>query len=261
MYIYDSPVPNEECTESLIAINPQIIGYLLQRTVRAGEAQSESNVLPGFLPNVHPNMIWGVDPIVNLVERSSHGISPTQLINFLSSVDILAPVVPGACIVPSLLPVLPVQGTCLELNDLECKRVYLLGYLPSFFWSHVVARVLQGLKRSGLIGDEEELVPASPSVAPARPTNPLMTTTGIKLYLWQKNFVLEDKDGSLLWILVLEGGQLGPESTPFCGRIDLLVKAPREKEALYLRVVTMEIDQVNMCAMCMHCSEDTCTCI
>ncbi len=192
-------------------------------------------------------MIWGVDPIVNLIDGGvSHGISPTQLIDFLSFVILLAPTVPGACIVPSLLPVIPVQGTRLELNDMECKRVYLLGYLPSFFWSHAVTRILQGLKKFKLIGGDEELVPASPSIAPARPTNPLVTTTGIKLYLWQKNFVLEDQDGSILWVIVLEGGQLGPESTPFCGRIDILVKAPQEKEALYIRVVTTEIDQVHV---------------
>lgn len=221
--------------------------------MRAGEAHSESNILPGFLPNVHPNMIWGVDPIVNLIEGGgSHGISPTQLINFLSYVDILAPVVPGACIVPSLLPTIPVEGTSLDLNDLECKRVYLLGYLPTFFWSHAVTRILQGLKRNKLIGVEDELVPSSPSVAPTRPTNPLVTPTKIKLYLWQKNFVLEDVDQSLVWVHVLEGGQLGPESTPFCGRIDVLIKAPRAMEAVYLRVITTEIDKVRCMYMYIH---------
>ena len=259
VYIYDHQ-SSSSATEPLIAINPQIIGYLLQRTIRVGEAHSENNILPGFLPNVHPNMIWGVDPIVNLVDGVSRGISPTQLIDFLSFVNLSAPVIPGACVVPSLLPVIPVQGTRLELNDMECKRVYLLGYLPSFFWSHAVTRILQGLKKFKLIGEDEELVPASPSVAPARPTNPLVTTCGIKLYLWQKNFVLEDQDGSILWVLVLEGGQLGPESTPFCGRIDILIKAPREKEALYIRVVTAEIDQVKHAHTCIHVCKYIYTC-
>ena len=242
MFIYDHHLG--KATEPLISINPQIIGYLLQRTIRAGEAHSENNILPGFLPNVHPNMIWGVDPIVSVEEGVSHGINPTQLIDFLCSVNILAPVVPGACIIPSLLPVIPIPGTQVELNDLECKRVYILGYLPSFFWAHVMNQILKGLEKHELIGVDEELVPSSPSLVPTRPTNPLVLSSGIKLYLWQKNFLLEDREGNMLWVLILEGGQMGPDSTPFCGRMDVLIKARREMEALYLRVVTTEIDQV-----------------
>lgn len=48
---------------ALVAVNPQIVGFLLQRTLRAGEAHSETNALSGFLPYMHPTMIWGVEPV------------------------------------------------------------------------------------------------------------------------------------------------------------------------------------------------------
>ena len=192
---------------------------------------------------MHPNMIWGVNPII-CSEGTTHGISPTQLISFLTSMNIAAPVVPGACVIPSLLPVIPVPGTNINLTDMNVKRVYILGYLPSFFWFHLVCRVLQALAKYKIIQNDNDLVPSSPSATPARPSNPLVTSTGAKLYLWQKNVILEDIDGSKLWIVVLEGGQLGPESTPFCGRVDVLMKAEQAKGALLLRLVTMEIDQV-----------------
>lgn len=241
--MYDSARDENGLEAPLVAINPQIIGFLIQRTIRAGEAQSEGNLLSGFLPNVHPIMIWGVHSAL-FSEGPTRGITAIQLIDFLMSLDLCAPLVPGACLIPSLLPPIPVPGTTVELNDLETRRVYILGYLPSFFWPHLMCRVLRTLAHHHILQGDHPLTPTSPSSLPPRPNNPLITPTGAKLYLWRKHFIFEDVDGSKLLILILEGGQLGPESTPFCGRVDILVSATQEKEALLLRLVTEEIDQV-----------------
>ena len=245
IYVYDLPHETDKQTSPIVALNPQIIGYLLQRTIRSAEMQSESNILAGFLPNVHPTMIWGVDPVLSTDENTYSGISATQLVDFLTSVDLCAPIVPGACLVPLLLPTIPIPGTNLNFEFLETKRVYLLGYLPSFFWSHLMSRVLRTLAHNRLLQHSDPLAPVSPTTLPPRPENPLVTPTGAKLYLWKKHFVFEDTDGSRLWIIVFEGGQLGPESTQYCGRVDILVSAVKEKEALLLRIVTEEIDQVS----------------
>ena len=73
---------------------------------------------------------------------------------------------------------------------------------------------------------------------------PITTPSGAKLFLWQQHIILEEVDGSMLWVVVLEGGQLGPESIPFCGRVEVLVQASRVREAELLSIATTEIDQV-----------------
>ena len=205
----------------------------------------EGSILSGFLPNVHPAMIWGVDPVL-FADDNSAGITGLQLIDFLTSIDLCAPLVPGAVLIPSLLPRLPPTGSVLNLEDLIPKRVYILGYLPSFFWCHLMSKILRSLAHHRFLQGDSLLTPSSPSSLPPRPANPLVTPTGACLYLWQKHFVFEDVDGSKLWVVVYEGGQLGPESTQYCGRVDVLVKASREKEALLLRIVTDEIEQVGL---------------
>ncbi|XP_019862865.1 PREDICTED: uncharacterized protein LOC109591600, partial [Amphimedon queenslandica] len=244
VFLHDSPRVDDR-NSPVVAINPQIIGFLLQRTIRSGEMHGEGSILSGFLPNVHPAMIWGVDPVLFADDNNSAGITGLQLIDFLTSVDLCAPLVPGAVLIPSLLPRLPPAETVLNLEDLSPKRVYILGYLPSFFWCHLLSRVLRALAFHRFLQGDTLLTPSSPSSLPPRPANPLVTPTGAKLFLWQKHFVFEDIDGSKLWLVVYEGGQLGPESTQYCGRIDVLLKtATRDKEALLLRIVTEEIDQL-----------------
>lgn len=243
--MHDSKVEDVTSPGPFIAVHPQVVGHLLQRTVRAGEAQSEGSSLHGLLPHTHSTMIWGVDPIMSpeggIVHRS---MSVAQLIDFLTSLDICAPLLQGMCLIPSLLPPLPLPDMSIDFTSLEARRVYIMGYLPSFFWPHLMSRILHALSRNHVLQGELPMVPSSPSVVPRRPGNPVVTPTQAKLYMWQKHFLLEDIDGSVLWILVLEGGQLGPESTPFSGRINVLVKASREKEATLLRMVNEEIDKV-----------------
>jgi leucine-rich repeat kinase 1 len=244
VYIHDLVRDGDNNSSPIVAINPQIVGFLLQRTVRSGEMHSEANVISGFLPNMHPAMIWGIDPVI-ADGLSISGITALQLMDFLMSIDLCAPLVPGACLIPSLLPILPVPGTVFSFENLEVRRVYLLGYLPSFFSSHLTSRILRAFAYHRLLQGEQPLTPVSPTTIPVRPTNPLVTPTGAKLYLWQKHFIYEDVDGSKLWVIVFEGGQLGPESTQYCGRVDVLVGATtQEKEAMFLKIITDEIDQL-----------------
>ena len=227
----------------LVSVNPQILGFLLQRTLRAGQVSSDSNSLAGFLPSMHTVMIWGVEQVWSRDELTV-GTTAAQLMEFLSSLDICSPIVPGGCLFPSVLPKLPPPGASLELNNMVAKRVYLLGYLPSFFPAHLTCRILQGLARHNILTRDTPLYPKSPSAPSPRAQVPVITPTGAVLYVWKDHFILEDTDGSKLFIKILQGGALGPDSTPFCGRVDVLVEAKKMKEAFLLRVVTTEIDKV-----------------
>ena len=59
------------------------------------------------------------------------------------------------------------------------------------------------------------------------------------------NLVLVDEAGSKLWVKVSEGKEVGPNSMPFCGRIDVALDAEPQKEARWLLLVTKEIDYVS----------------
>ena len=229
----------------LVSVNPQIIGFLLQRTLRAAQAASDKLALSGFLPTMHPVMIWGVDQVWSM-EQSVSGTTATQLMQFLTSLDVCCPIVSGACLLPSVLPQVLPPGTSLELNNMVPKRVYLLGYLPSFFPAHLTCRILQALARHNLLSKSSDLYPHSPSTPSPQAAVPVITETGAILYVWKDHFFFEDTDKSKLFIKILQGGALGPDSTPFCGRVDILVEAEKMKEALLLRVVTTEVDKVNV---------------
>ena len=54
-----------------------------------------------------------------------------------------------------------------------------------------------------------------------------------------------DRDGSKLWLRVREGKQVGPDSVPFCGRLDLLIEAGLETEALWIRTISQQVDFVS----------------
>lgn len=110
-----------------------------------------------------------------------------------------------------------------------------------------VYRILQALARHKILQGDISLTPSSPSAPMPRLDVPITTPSGVKLFLWQQHIILEEKDGCKLWVVVLEGGQLGPESIPFCGRVEVLVQAPRIREAELLSIATTEIDQVMCC--------------
>ena len=65
--------------------------------------------------------------------------------------------------------------------------------------------------------------------------------------MWRRNLFIEDgRDGSKVWVHVREGKAVGPDSSPHCGRVDVLVDASVEREAVWLRLVNTEIDQVSL---------------
>ncbi len=55
-----------------------------------------------------------------------------------------------------------------------------------------------------------------------------------------------------MWMYVREGKAVGPDTSPHCGRVDILLNAPLEREALWLRLVSTEIDQVPSFILYMH---------
>ncbi len=65
------------------------------------------------------------------------------------------------------------------------------------------------------------------------------------MHLWRRNLFIEDtEDNSKVWVYVREGKVVGPDTSPHCGRVDILLDAPLEREAVWLRLITTEIDQV-----------------
>ena len=133
----------------------------------SGEMHGEGSILSEFLPNVHPVMIWGVDPVL-FANDNSAGITGLQLIDFLTSIDLWALLVPGVVLIPSLLPCLPPTGSVLNLEDLVPKRVYILGYLPSFFWCHLMSKILRSLAHHCFLqGDSLPPLPRLSLVSPS----------------------------------------------------------------------------------------------
>lgn len=69
----------------------------------------------------------------------------------------------------------------------------------------------------------------------------------MELYLWQRNvFVSVPAEGTSVWVRVREG-DVGLEPLPHCGRIDVhSTSSALDKEAVWLRRVTGEIDKVSL---------------
>ena len=226
-----------------------MVGYLLQRMIRAGAVGKEVNSLTCHLPNSHLFMLWGVEPIWS-ADRDRNTIYSHHLIDFLYGLNICTSLVPTVTTIPSILPPsLPDDQKLPELSSLTPRRVYILGYLPTLFSSQLVTRILSA------IGDRNSSRPPSPSLLQQSYSSPAISVpielaSGAKLFLWHNNVFLEETDGAKLWVRILEGKQVGPESLPYCGRVDIAIEAGVEREAEWLGKVTQEIDYVSVWKFC-----------
>ena len=99
-----------------------------------------------------------------------------------------------------------------------------------------------------MIDDRDTSRPPSPTSLQQSSSSPVGVpvniSSGAKLFLWHNNVFLEESDGSKLWVKILKGKQVGPESLPYCGRVDISIEASVEREAEWLRKITKEIDYV-----------------
>ena len=244
-----------ECHENktlLVGVDPQLIGYLLQRMIKAGLVTKEVQPHSSHLPNSHLFMLWGVEPIWS-VDLDSDTIYSHHLLDYLYYLNICTPLLPGITMIPFLLTPALMRGQEPDATSLTPRRVYILGYLPSMFSSQLTNRVLSALVEACSTG-------ISPPTSPGNVTNfkatvPLVMPSGMKLYLWQRNIFIEDSDGSKTWVRVSEGKQVGPESFPYTGRVDIFMEAKFEKEATLLRLVTQEIDYVSVSMRCLFLAQ------
>ena len=68
--------------------------------------------------------------------------------------------------------------------------------------------------------------------------------------MWRRNLFIEDtQDDSKVWVYVREGKAVGPDVSPHCGRVDILLDAPLEREAVWLKMITKEIDEVPLTSL------------
>ena len=73
----------------------------------------------------------------------------------------------------------------------------------------------------------------------------VLVPLGYRVHMWCRNLFIEDtQDGSKVWMYVREGKAVGPDVSPHCGRVDILLDAPLEREAIWLKLITKEIDEV-----------------
>lgn len=210
--------------------------------VKAALVTKEVNPYSCHLPNTHLFMLWGVEPIWS-VDHDSDTIYSHHLFDYIYRLDICAPLLPGVTVIPSTVNFSLPRDQEPDPTPLSARRVYILGYLPVLFFSQLTTRILSALVAASSTGASP---PTSPGNSPPYSVAiPFEMPSGLRVYLWRRNVFLEDVDGSKLWIHLTEGKQVGPESLPHTGRLDIFVQADLQKEATWLRLVTQEIDYVS----------------
>ncbi len=130
----------------LVSVDPQMVGYLLQRMIKAGIIAKEAEPASFYLPNTHLFMLWGVDPIWSHDVDHTHTVSPRHILDFLYSTNMFSPLLPGILLLPSLLPHTLPRSCDPESDLLVPRRTYFFSYLPSFFSAQLIARVVSKLQ-------------------------------------------------------------------------------------------------------------------
>lgn len=162
----------------LVCLDTQLIGCLLQRTLRACLVHQEVNQGANFLANSHLCMMWGVEPILTL-EHDQHptypSITSAHLLHFLQHLKVFSPLLPGAMLLsPSLPHTLP-RSCDPDSTSLIPRRSYVFSYLPSSFHIHLVTRVVAAIvKRSSPPSS-----PSSPNLPSPPATVPTVLPTGL----------------------------------------------------------------------------------
>lgn len=157
----------------LISIDPQMVGFLFQRMIRAGLIAKETEPSFFHLPNTHLFMLWGVDPVWSHEADHTHSVSTRQLLDFLYSTNIFAPLIPGVMLLPSLLPHTLPRSCDPESDSLIPRRTYFFSYLPSIFSAQLIARVVSKIQPTASR-------PLSPGQTTPTLTLPILTASGTR---------------------------------------------------------------------------------
>ena len=167
----------------LVSVDLQMIGHLLQATLRANSSVCGTN-LACYLPNTHLSMIWGVEQIL-LIQQQQRGEesvaaqakdnkpSSQNLLDYLYHLDICSPLFPGTSLLPStVLDALP-KGSEPDSASLVPRRVYILNYMPTLFASRLLSRLV-----SALVRDCVPSLSVSPNETAPPPNVPLVLPSG-----------------------------------------------------------------------------------
>lgn len=159
---------SHHCTDgqTLVCVDPQLIGCLLQRTMQACQVAQESNPGSIFLANTHLSMMWGVEPILTLGLDSTTklkypSVKSAHLLHFLEQLKVFSPLLPGAMLLCPVLPVMLPESCVPDSTHLTPRRSYVFSYLPSSFHTHLISRIVSAIVSA-----------TSPVSSPSSPNQP-----------------------------------------------------------------------------------------
>ena len=229
-----------ECLDGsmIVALDPELVGQLLYHTVSTVYGRDKGSAPIRLLSNHSLCQLWGVATIP--LPQHDMEVSSQQLLEFLTSVDICAPLHSGVAIFPIVAHQFPSKQ--LELNfNLVSRRVYLFSYLPSLFFHHLTSRVVLSLN-----GPMSALCSTTPTADPPS-AEILRLSNNFSLQMWVNVLFLKNSDGSAMMICVSRGKEVGPEALTCYGRVDVKLCASLSslEEARLLGLVTSVIDNVS----------------
>lgn len=172
-----------QCTggQALVCLDPSVIGCLLQRTVQAYQVTQEANPGSIFLANSHLCMMWGVEPILTVTKDSKDSnkapppsITSAQLLHFLKQLKVFSPLLPGVMLLTPLLPHTLPRSCDPDSTSLTPRRSYVLSYLPSFFHTHLISRLVTAI----VTDSNPTSCPSSPNLPSPSPTIPIVLPSG-----------------------------------------------------------------------------------
>ena len=164
----------------LISVDLQMMGKLLQLTLRATCAPHSGSIPACYLANTHLAMIWGVEQII-LVQQDEGAKQPgcanrpssQNLLDYLYHLDICSPLFPGTSLLPSSIPSSLPKGSEPDPASLIPRRVYIFNFMPTLFAFQLLSRLV-----SALVRDSVPSLPTSPSQTAPPPSVPLILPSG-----------------------------------------------------------------------------------
>lgn len=176
-----------------MCLDPQLIGSLLQRTLKACRVTQEANPNTFFMANTHLCMMWGVEPILSLdqdstplsASSSSHHIScvtSSQLLHFLQSLKVFSPLLPEAMLLTPVLPHTLPRSCDPDTSSMTPRRSYVFSYLPSCFHLHLLTRVVAAI--ASLHSPSPPASSPSTAAPPAAMPTLLPSGTGSWVGMW-----------------------------------------------------------------------------
>ena len=151
----------------LVCLTPQLIGSLLQRTLHACQMTQETHPGAIFLATTHLCMMWGVEPILTLDKKDvtkSPQVTSAHLVEFLQHLQIFSPLLPATMLVTPILPPTLPRSCDPDSTHLTPRRSYVFSFLPSFFYMHLVSRIVASIVTSS--------TPLSSPTSPNHPSPP-----------------------------------------------------------------------------------------